>query len=482
MRECVIPLPFSLLNIMCTSDSLEVILGYLSTKVTDVIASGYRFDHLYYLLEYLAAWEKRPACLTPIAVQWCSAITEVAVKFGGGGMPVTPPRIPWHKLEFALRQGLREAGSGFKSEPGMRLIYGLSAGLEGLGFADGLGFGLRMRLRNRLEHRLGLGLGSGVGLGLALQLRQQGPAPDSSPEPLSSFLEGEFSQVGPGCDITHLGHSSLDIRKYLLRQTPHDSSRLLLIALEIGFRLAAPGHDQPASDSKHRSHHEQMFKTAFSNDDDEVIADTTWAWITSGDHGLLSSLVGYLSERVGKNEPFSSRLRQACIYGIERTWRDEPEEPGLETVRLLNRLNVDVDDVAQDHEWDMLLVGIIRSPTGLESLPTHYWYLLGKLALARVERLDFAPRDVEVMGLLEKTEDWEKLEIWIASVWLSAGVPVASIRSVEQVTLNLILQRPSALPRFEGLCTAVSRWRGSSLPEICKRARTNRSASEPPSP
>ena len=33
---------------------------------------------LHFLLKFLAAWEKRPAYLTPIAYKWCSAISEVA--------------------------------------------------------------------------------------------------------------------------------------------------------------------------------------------------------------------------------------------------------------------------------------------------------------------------------------------------------------------------------------------------------------------
>ena len=458
---------------------MEIILGYLSTKVMDVIASGYRLDHLYYLLEYLAVWEKRPGYLTPIAFQWCSAITEVAIKFGGGEMPATPQRIPWDKLEFALRQGLRESGSGLRSyDPGLRFIYGLSGGLEGLGFQDGLGFELRMRLRNRLEHRLELGLGPGVGVGLAFQLRQQGVAPSSGPEPLSSFLEGEFSQVGPGCNITPLDHNSDYIREHLHRQTPHDCTLLLPVTLEIGFRLTAPSHDQSAPDPKHTPHHEQMFKIAFMSGDDEVIADATWAWIAGGACGPPSSFAGHLNERAGRNEPFSPRLRRACICCIEYTWLGELEEPGLETVRLLNRLSVDVDDVAQGHEWEMLLVGIIRSPTGLENLSSHSWHLLNKLALARAEEMDFASRDMEVIGFLERAEDREKLEDWMVSVWLS-DVPDWSMQDVRRATINLLSQRPSALPGFEVVCATMPAWMGvNGLRDICKQEKTDRSVSE----
>ena len=42
--------------------------------------------HLRYLLEFLAAWEKRPAYLTPMAYQWCSAISEAAGRFDPGKM------------------------------------------------------------------------------------------------------------------------------------------------------------------------------------------------------------------------------------------------------------------------------------------------------------------------------------------------------------------------------------------------------------
>jgi hypothetical protein len=68
-------LSFSLLNIVYASDSLETILSHLSIRVMNVIADGSYLHHLNYLLEFLAAWEKRPAYLTPMAYQWCSAIS-----------------------------------------------------------------------------------------------------------------------------------------------------------------------------------------------------------------------------------------------------------------------------------------------------------------------------------------------------------------------------------------------------------------------
>ena len=61
-----------------TSDSLNNILSHLSTRTMSVIVDENGARRLARLLEFLAAWEKRPVCLAPIAYKWCSAISEVA--------------------------------------------------------------------------------------------------------------------------------------------------------------------------------------------------------------------------------------------------------------------------------------------------------------------------------------------------------------------------------------------------------------------
>ena len=65
-------------KIVCASDSLEVILSRLSTKLMGVIVDGHYLRHLNYLLEFLVAWEKRPTNLTSMAYQWCCTISEAA--------------------------------------------------------------------------------------------------------------------------------------------------------------------------------------------------------------------------------------------------------------------------------------------------------------------------------------------------------------------------------------------------------------------
>ena len=83
---------------------------------------------------------------------------------------------------------------------------------------------------------------------------------------------------------------------------------------------------------------------------------------------------------------------------------------GLETVRLLNGLDVDADDVEEKNNWVNLLVGVLRSPMGFENLSSHYWRLLDRLASTTLVVGNFSSRDMEVMKLLEEAEDWAKLE------------------------------------------------------------------------
>lgn len=445
----------------------------------DVIASGNRLNYLYYLLELLAVWEERPACLTSLAFQWCSAVTEVNVRFGQGEIPIVLPRLPWHKLELAHQWGLRELRARPRPEQGQGVGDGLVLGLREMESELGLTPELRLELRRRLKYRHG----RGFGFGLELQIRQQGPAHGMGPESLSSLLEREFSLVGPGYDL--LGLDSISHRlQSTSEDITYDCVGLIPTILEVGFRLTAPGHDQP-SPHPNRPHHEQIFKIPFSSYDDETIADAVYAWIANGDHTqpTSQSFVHYLSERMGRDEPFSPRLRQTSIHGIERTWRSEVEVSGLEAIRLLNRLEVNVDDVVDHRRWVRLLVGVIRSPMGLESLSSHYWRLLDKLVLAGVVGVDFVPRDAEVMGSLEEAEDWEKLEVWMVIVWESAEW-FRLTGGVKPATLKLFSQRPSALPRFERIFETGPLRVGAAveLRRVCHKARAEQSPSDSPPP
>ena len=381
----------------------------------NVISDGVCLEHLDFLLEFLAAWEKRPVYLTPMAYQWCSTISEAAGRLGVGKPPVSEP--PSHR---------------------------------------------RQRLPPQLEDRISL----------RLRLRPRDLAPLSTLKDFSSILEEGFSAVGPGCNPARMDNTSDHTHihpKYLI---PFHYARLLPIILEIGFRLAGPSYDGSTLPTFHR---EWTFECAFSNKDDESIADAATVWIIGGDQPPPGSFMRYLAERMEKSTPFSPRLRQVAIRVIERFWRSELEASELEIVRLLDRLAVDVDDIVKERPWAQLLAGVIRLPAGPESLSSHYWRLLDKFAQASYFHVMFRPRDVKVMRLLEKAEDWERLEDWTTIVWLSAPWDYL-MKDVKQVTLNLFLRRPSALARFENL-RLYARYE-DKLQKICDRARAEQLPSE----
>jgi len=67
-------------------------------------SDGSGLQHLHYLLAFLAAWEDRPACLTPMAYRWCSAISKAARRLGQGGNPTTKTPPPQNKHELCPRR------------------------------------------------------------------------------------------------------------------------------------------------------------------------------------------------------------------------------------------------------------------------------------------------------------------------------------------------------------------------------------------
>ena len=277
----------------------------------------------------------------------------------------------------------------------------------------------------------------------------------------------EFVLADPGCDLFHsddLGHGQW--------------VALLLTTLEVGFRLADTSCGRPVLDLDHTSHHDQMFKAVFSCDNDEIIADAVGAWII-GKSTPTGSCAHYFAKRVARATPFSSRLRQVGIRALERNWRSELTMSISETVCLLNCLEVDVDDVGNGYEWRRLLVEIIRSTAGFESLSSHCWCLLGRLASKTMPFDRFGPRDEDVMKSLEKVEDWEKLEAWMAITW---GFPAdsfmpESMENIKRVTLKLASDRPSALQRFENLGKSElfsKSGAGTVLQPMLDRARAER--------
>lgn len=313
-------------------------------------------------------------------------------------------------------------------------------------------------------------------------------------------LETKFTEVGPGCDPVHPTGGSrrdLDLHGYV---------DLLFTTLEIGFRVARPGRGWPTIRSNHASHHDRMFELAFSSDDDGVIADAVYAWIADSDRATDrapdDSLARHFAKRVERTAPFSRRLRQMGIRAICHIRPSDLTVSALETVRLLNRLEVGVDDVDVEERvnWVKLLVGVIRSPSGFENLSSHNWRLLGELVLiARTSESHLvrglvptaksfdshSGRDTEVMRSLEKAEDWEKLGVWMVVVWVfPPALAAETMPVVRQVTLKLSLRQTSALQRFENLCEGdvIRPQYKLLLRRTCDQARVEQSSSEPSPP
>ena len=377
-------------------------------------------------------------CLIPIAYQWLSAISEAAA-----GKTSTIQHFLRDKL--ALELELKLEFDNICPKP------------NGIYTRWGCRYGLRLRLG-------------------------RGPVLSEDYKFISPTLDSEFHEAGPGCDPANLGGISNPHCgcKYSSALTPLDYARLLSMTLEIGFRhLTSPCHHRPDPDSNHTSHHNWMFEIAFSSNNDEVIADALCAWIVYDNCTPSGSCLRYFAERVERDTPFSPRLRHLSICAIENIWQGGLEVSGFETIRLLNRLDVDMDDEVAKREWGKLLVDVICSPAGPKSLSPHYWRLLGKLLLFVPLHEDPAPHTMEVMRSLEEAEDWEKLEIWMVIAWQSQPLPQVE-EDVGQVIHKLLLRRPSALPRLEDICeTGMLRVDHKvELRRICDKARTEQSPSE----
>ena len=302
---------------------------------------------------------------------------------------------------------------------------------------------------------------------------------------LSQILEQRFSFVGPGCDPVRTGESFHHTRKRSQALIGFHPWILLFVALGVGFRLVIPSRDQPTLRLDHTPHHNLVFKSTFSNDDDEVVADGVCAWIADSDHMPADSCVHYFTKRLEKDTPFSPRLRRMMIRLIERMWYSNLWVSELMAIRLLNRLDVGADDMEDKHEWAKLLADVLDSSAGLEGLSIHYWHLLEGLPPVYTTPV---ASTMKFAGSLVDAEDWEKLEVLMTIAWQTlehrSGERTKVLGYLKQETLEHLLRRPSAIPRFEGLSES-----GNLLPVLCSilksicaqaRAQAERLPLEPP--
>ena len=105
---------------MCTSDSLETVLSNLSASVMNTIADGTCIHDLHLLLEFLAAWEKRPECLTRMVCQWSSAISKAVGRLHPSETQIEPPYHLKCIVELNIRLRPQDVGA--------HLIYSSASG------------------------------------------------------------------------------------------------------------------------------------------------------------------------------------------------------------------------------------------------------------------------------------------------------------------------------------------------------------------
>ena len=307
-------------------------------------------------------------------------------------------------------------------------------------------------------------------LQIQLQLRPQDAGLGETWEYLSTIGEDDFSQVGRSCDPAN----DISCHTYGSSPSPIPTTHvdLFLKTLETGLDPAKPGINQRG----------WMFETAFSSNNDDIIADAISAWFVYDRIRTPGSISDCLSIRVGRNTPFSPRLRRHIIKAINYKAWGEKERVGPETLRLLNCLDVGMDEIRSECDWIDLLRAVVRMPGGLEGLSSHYWDLLNKLTLdiSFCERL--TSEDVGVLGSLKKAEEWEKLEALVVIAWqiLPASSRYSStsdlVNGVEGATRELLSQRLSALPRLEHLWKERAEWEyADALRGVCDEAKGNRS-------
>ena len=246
---------------------------------------------------------------------------------------------------------------------------------------------------------------------------------------------------------------------YENHQCFEDWKTLLFLCLEIGFRHTdhVTWYDQDLL--IHTEHHHKLIDVVFKSQDVEAITDLLWAWTTGSsllrpEHTkLLDICAGYL-DTLRNLVPFSPRLQQRVIHFIELIDFRRLEVLGVEGfAEFLNHLHVALEDMRTWAGWIQLLVDTLQTPDGARCLSHRYWELLLELLVMH----DRAPLDTtlicdpRIMTYLIDAQEWDKLECWMAFVWMvwPPGADGMTEEDMERSMLLLFRQRPGAAQKLE---------------------------------
>ena len=389
---------------------METILLRLSKKVTKALVDGDGLHNINFLLEFLAAWEKRPAWVLTVAYEWCSAISEVAGRFG---------------LEL---------------KPGLRRPPGLTCGFD-------------------------LGPRSGIN-----ELRLQ-PQDLTSESCISEAAEEHFSHIRPGHDLSHTGDTPHRTRFHygiLLSLPPEIGFRLVMPRPDQFLYLEHKPHHGSVFKAALACHDDEVIADGvcvWIGDSDNIPASSCMSYLVRRvEMGTpLSPRLRRMSicaiEHMWSNGLSASEAEIICLLNclevdVDDIWRKRRWRRSLaDLIRSpwgFKSLSV--------HYWH-LLDKLAPFESALEPMDFE------SRDMELVKSLEEA-EDWEKLGV------WMAF-VWHSLVPGFIADAMSAPKVFERVTLKLFLRRPSTLLKYEGLCNLerVSTGMGVLLRRICAKAR-----------
>jgi len=295
--------------------------------------------------------------------------------------------------------------------------------------------------------------------------------------PLPELLERLCNSRSQSKQLTEMAYEwcSVICENY---STLRGAKDLLLLSLEAGFRCIDPREHHIEANLVHTEHHQKLADIVFGSGDSEAIADLLCAWNSA--HASYPQLGICAEHLIGLHHlhPFSSRLHSYVIYAIEDIGYQEFEQVGIEGfIRLLNDLQVCIQDMSYMPSWIGLLMDTIQSSEKIQHLSLSYWELLVEAITLWPSWQGVQTYNPQIMISLLDAKEWDRLKCWISVVWM-AWPPEdgeTTREDFEYAMLSLFHQQPGALQKLEEQMEQWSkRWLFHEIPksfeQICKQA------------
>ena len=378
---------------------------------------------LEYLLEFLAAWDKRPTDLTQMAYQWCSAMSKAAGRLEPRERPQQRLHGLFERYKRHYKQYIRRLYRQELSDPHP---------FEG-GFSE-VGPKCDQIHRDGVFHSIQWGsLEEDETIYLTLEIAFRLAVPDHDQPDLSLSHTAECDKV---------------------LETAFSSGNDDIIADAV-CAWVVDDHNRPTQSFVHYLAKRVANDSPFSP--------------------RLRQLSMHVIKNIWHGEFAKSKLETVHLLNCLKVDVDDMVKKDDMTK---------TDDVmgvgGMSDEWVKLLLHVIYSEAGQENLSSHYWHLLDKLqfgsSMVQSQNQKNPSLQHDVTTSLEKTGEWEKLEAWMVVSWKLLQSNDDSLKGeIEQATLRLLSHQPSALPRFEDLCESVTMQpeEREALQQVCEQVRAD---------